>query len=442
MKSIYLFLLTIILGCAQTYENSILQFQNELITSEKTGSNVAMVFKDGEVVYNETVNSNKEGDKEINEETIFPIWSMSKPITIVAMMTLFEKGLINFDDNVSKYIPEFSELQCKNENGDIYSCENDLKILHLMTHRSGYTYYGNPLNFTSTIKYDNLDDFVTDVSKHPVEFEPGSSYLYGINQAILGRVVEVVTKKSFYQYLKETIFDPLDMNETKFYLTVEDRDRFQPLYINSQSLKGFTNFLDEMTYDINNKAYFGGEGLVSTMSDYSKFCIMLLNKGVYNKKKIISESSIKMMTRKYSNVNENDETKAKCTVDLDDVEVNMLEEHTNEIQINDMVKIVFRYPVLDDMKNLKNNATDIQRVFHILGKCIQEIHFGDEVYQRNDMTVKDVDEFIDQLTSEQFERLVEFFNSMPKLRHVIKITNPKTKVESEVVLEGLESFLG
>ena len=70
MKSIYLFLLTIILGCAQTYENSILQFQNELITSEKTGSNVAMVFKDGEVVYNETVNSNKEGDKEINEETI------------------------------------------------------------------------------------------------------------------------------------------------------------------------------------------------------------------------------------------------------------------------------------------------------------------------------------------------------------------------------------
>ena len=62
-----------------------------------------------------------------------------------------------------------------------------------MTHRSGYSYYGNPQFFTSTIKYDNLDDFVTDVSKHPVEFEPGSSYLYGINQAILGKVVEVVT---------------------------------------------------------------------------------------------------------------------------------------------------------------------------------------------------------------------------------------------------------
>ena len=302
MKSIYLFLLTIILGCAQTYENSILQFQNELITSEKTGSNVAMVFKDGEVVYNETVNSNKEGDKEINEETIFPIFSMSKPITIVAMMTLYEKGLINFDENVSKYIPEFSELQCKDENGDVYSCENDLKILHLMTHRSGYTYYGNPLNFTSTIKYDNLDDFVTDVSKHPVEFEPGSSYLYGINQAILGKVVEVVTGMSFYEYLKETIFDPLGMNETKFYLTPEDRKRFQPLFINSGSLKGFTNFLDEMTYDVNNRAYFGGEGLVSTMRDYSKFCQMLLNNGELNGNKIIDRSSIDLMVEKHSDL--------------------------------------------------------------------------------------------------------------------------------------------
>jgi CubicO group peptidase (beta-lactamase class C family) len=300
MKSIYLFLFTIILGCSQTFDNSILQFQNELITSEKTGSNVAMVFKNGEVVYNEIVNSNKEGDKEINEETIFPIWSMSKPITIVAMMTLYEKGLINFDDNVSKYIPEFSELKCKDQNGDVYMCKNNLKILHLMTHRSGYTYYGNPHNFTSTVKYENLDDFVTDVSKHPLEFEPGSNYLYGINQAILGKVVEVITGKSFYEYLKETIFDPLGMNETKFYLTTEDRERFQPLFINSGSLKGFTNFLDEMTYDIENRAYFGGEGLVSNMRDYSKFCQMLLNNGELNGNKILDRSSIDLMLEKHS----------------------------------------------------------------------------------------------------------------------------------------------
>ena len=300
MKSLNIILLIIISGCTQSFDNSILKFQNDLITSEKTGSNVAMVFKDGEIVYNEIVNSGKEGDKEINGETIFPIWSMSKPITIVAMMTLYEKGLIDFDDNVSKHIPEFSELQCKDEKGNIYKCKNELKILHLMTHRSGYTYYGNPHNFTSTIKYDNLNDFVNDVSKHPVEFEPGSDYLYGINQAILGKIVEVVTEKSFYQYLKESIFDPLGMNETKFYLTSEDRERFQPLFINSGALKGFTNFLDEMTYDENNKAYFGGEGLVSTMKDYAKFCQMLLNNGELNGAKIINRSSIDLMLEKHS----------------------------------------------------------------------------------------------------------------------------------------------
>ena len=209
-------------------------------------------------------------------------------------------GLIDLDDDVSKYIPAVNSLTCKNPNGEIYECENKLKLIDLMTHRSGYGYYGNPQWFTSTVKYNNLVDFVNDVAKHPVEFEPGSDYLYGLNMAILGRVIEVVSEKTFYEYLKETIFDPLNMNETKFYLTEEERERFQPLFINSNSLVGFTNLLDEMSYDIDNRAYFGGEGLVSTMSDYANFCKMLLNKGTYNGNKIISSSSIDMMTSKYS----------------------------------------------------------------------------------------------------------------------------------------------
>ena len=151
----------------------------------------------------------------------------------------------------------------------------------------------------------NLEDFASDVANHPVEFEPGTNYLYGINMAILGRVVEVVTKKTFYEYLKEKIFDPLNMDETKFYLTKSDRERFQPLYINNGSLKGFTNNLDELTYDINNKAYFGGEGLTSTLDDYSNFCQMLLNGGSFEGKKIISQESINMMTKAYSKI-END----------------------------------------------------------------------------------------------------------------------------------------
>jgi len=301
MKKYIALIIFLIISCnSKNEQNNILEFQKNLVSTDQAGSNVAMVFKENEIVYNNIFNSEKEGDKEITDKTIFPIWSMSKPITITAVMTLLEKGLIDLDDDVSKYIPAFDTLNCKNSNGEIYECENTLKLIHLMTHRSGYGYYGNPQWFTSTVKYNNLVDFVNDVAKHPVEFEPGSDYLYGLNMAILGRVIEVVSEKSFYEYLKETIFDPLNMNETKFYLTNEERERFQPLFINSNSLVGFTNFLDEMSYDIDNRAYFGGEGLVSTMSDYANFCKMLLNRGTYNGNKIISSASIDMMTSKYS----------------------------------------------------------------------------------------------------------------------------------------------
>ncbi|PHX74459.1 MAG: hypothetical protein CK547_03030 [Chitinophagaceae bacterium] len=300
-KLLFLFLIFLSTNSVFSQFEKIQSFQRNLIDSEITASNVALVFKDGKVIYHNIENSMVPNGKPIYNNSVFPLWSMSKPITIVAMMQLYEEGLINFEDKLSKYIPEFKNLKCKGQNG-IYECKNDLTLFHLMTHRSGYSYYDNPEFFTSTIKYDNLEDFASDVANHPVEFEPGTNYLYGINMAILGRVVEVVSKKTFYEYLKEKIFDPLKMDETKFYLTKSDRDRFQPLYINNGSIKGFTNTLDELSYDINNKAYFGGEGLVSTLDDYSNFCQMLLNGGAFEGGKIISQESINMMTKSYSKI--------------------------------------------------------------------------------------------------------------------------------------------
>ena len=309
----YLSFISILVSCQSDNNienNAIYKFQKQLIIDETTGSNVAMVFKDDQVVYKEIINSGKEGDKNIDDNTIFPVWSMSKPITIVAMMTLFEDGLIDFNDDVSDYIPSFKNIKCKGKVDEIYDCNNSLKIIHLMTHRSGYKYYNWKIyrlqpgeamgRFISHEKYDNLKDFVEDVSKEPLEYEPGSRYVYGINQAILGRIVEVVTKKSFYEYLKERIFDPLNMVNTKFYLTAEERERFQPLFLNSQSIKEFTNSYDELHYQIDNHAYFGGEGLVSTLEDYAKFCKMLLNDGELNGNRIISQSSIDLMTEKHS----------------------------------------------------------------------------------------------------------------------------------------------
>jgi len=300
LRSLFILFFFLLFGSSvfSQYEN-IQSFQKKLIDSEVTASNVAMVFKDGEIIYHHIENSLSPQGKPIYHNSIFPIWSMSKPITIVAMMKLYEEGLIDLDDKVSKYIPEFENLQCKGDQG-VYPCKNDLTLFHLMTHRSGYQYYGNPEYFTSTIKYDNLKDFAIDVAHHPVEFEPGTKYLYGIGMAILGRVVEVVTDKTFYAYLKEEIFNPLNMDETKFHLTKRDRKRFQPLWMNNGSLKGFTNDMDELSYDINNKAYFGGEGLTSTMDDYATFCQMLLNGGSFNGNQIITQKSIDMMTKAYS----------------------------------------------------------------------------------------------------------------------------------------------
>ena len=106
-KYILSFLLLPIIGLSQFEE--IKTFQKNLIKKDITGSNVAMVYKNGEIIYKNTVNSNKEGDRKISTNTIFPIWSMSKPITIVAMMTLFEDGKIDFNDNVSKYLPSFKK---------------------------------------------------------------------------------------------------------------------------------------------------------------------------------------------------------------------------------------------------------------------------------------------------------------------------------------------
>jgi len=139
---------------------------------------------------------------------------------------------------------------------------------------------------------------------------------------------------------------------------------------------------------------------------------------------------------------DDEKTEVTVKINLEDIEVNMLDNHTNEIKLLDNCKIVFRYPILSDMKGITTDNTSISNIFTIMHKCVTEVHYGDDVYHKGDMTDKDIEEFIDQLTGQQFEKISEFFNTMPKLRHVINITNPKTKKKSEMVVEGLQSFLG
>ena len=136
------------------------------------------------------------------------------------------------------------------------------------------------------------------------------------------------------------------------------------------------------------------------------------------------------------------ETYGNVTLNLDEIEVQMTEGHTNEINLTDKIKIIMKYPQLKDMRGLDSiDTTQMEQIFAVMKHCVWEVHDGDKVYNRVDITDKDIEEFIDSFDNKQLESILNFFTTMPKLRHAVKVTNPKTKVESELVLEGLESFL-
>ena len=138
---------------------------------------------------------------------------------------------------------------------------------------------------------------------------------------------------------------------------------------------------------------------------------------------------------------DDEKTKVPVEVNLEDINVQMTKNHTNEINLTDNIKLIMKYPILSDMKNIKTDGGQSDFIFDILEHCIQEIHEGETVFNKVDITKKDLEEFIDQFTIDQLNDVIQFFDTMPKLRHIVNVTNPKTKVKSEVVLEGMNSFL-
>jgi len=138
---------------------------------------------------------------------------------------------------------------------------------------------------------------------------------------------------------------------------------------------------------------------------------------------------------------DDDKTRVPVKITLSELQVQISVEHTNEYQLNDNIKIVFRYPVLSDLLGVSEKISDVEKTFMLLIKCVTEIHHGEEIFNRIDITDKELEEFIDSMSGEQFEGILDFYETMPKLRHVVNVTNPNTEVKSEVLLEGLESFL-
>jgi len=131
-------------------------------------------------------------------------------------------------------------------------------------------------------------------------------------------------------------------------------------------------------------------------------------------------------------------TEVPVSINLEEVNVLNDEKHTNIVNVTDTIKMVMKYPQISDMQSMKNTADNI---FKLLMQCIIEVHDGDTIHNRADISDKELAEFVDSFNTDQLQNLMQFFETMPKVRHVINVTNPNTKVESEVVLEGMESFL-
>ena len=138
---------------------------------------------------------------------------------------------------------------------------------------------------------------------------------------------------------------------------------------------------------------------------------------------------------------DDNETRTNVLIDISEIECNMLKDHSTTVNITDSVKVIFKYPLLNAYNLIKKGISDSEIMFQMVNDSVQEIHYGEDIYHKVDISEKEINEFIESLNTEQFESIAEFFRTMPKLRHVVEVTNPKTKVEGEILIEGLQSFL-
>ena len=278
------------------------QIVQDLVAKKRLAGASVMIARKGKVCFFENYGlMDIEKGKAMSDDTIFRIYSMSKAITSAAVMQLVEQGKIDLHAPVKNYIPEFSNLKVYN-NGNPQPVKHELTTAHLLTHTSGTPYgaggeYGKILKNAKVLNRDNdLKTMIQKMASVPLAFEPGTDWAYGTSIDILGYLVEVVSKQKFEDYLKEHIFEPLEMSDTGFYVPAEKLERFAANY-NSDS-KGKLTLKDapeKSRYLKMPKLPSGGGGLVSTISDYMKFLLCIRNKGSLNGQRILKPETVKLM---------------------------------------------------------------------------------------------------------------------------------------------------
>ena len=257
------------------------------------------IVKNGKIVHFDSYGYSDISEKDILDEgDIFRIASMTKPIVSLALMILFEEGKFKLDDPVYKYIPEFKNLTVKKRKKN-KPIKNDVKIIDLLRHSAGFSFKG-PEDYRKVIDM-TLEQYTQDAIKTPLVYEPGTQWRYSSSTDIVGYLVEVLSGLRLDRFLKARLFDPLGMEDTFFELPKFSNHRLTTLYVkeNEGGLVSFDN-KSNSPFTENVILFNGSGGLLSTTSDYLKFCQMLLNGGSFNNTKIITSETIALMKEDHS----------------------------------------------------------------------------------------------------------------------------------------------
>ena len=264
---------------------------------------------------------NREAGKPMRPDTIFRICSMTKPITSVAVMMLYEEGRFLLDDQVSKYLPEFRKpkVLVKPASGQPYSipATKEITIRDLLRHTSGLTYHWNadlgPMYKAANVAhgllpYDGtIEESVKRLAGVPLLFNPGERWEYSLGVDVLGRLVEVVSGKTLDEFFRTRVFEPLGMKDTYFYPPDSKLERLATAYT-YYAEKGLNRFPDapieegpfgySADYPYRGpKKLFSGGGLTSTVADYARFCQMMLDGGKVGNMHLLSRKSVELMTQ-------------------------------------------------------------------------------------------------------------------------------------------------
>ena len=267
---------------------------------------LTVVARHGKIVHFETIGMRDvENKKPVEPDTIFRIYSMSKPITSVAVMMLYEEGRFQLGTPVSQFIPEFKNMKVYNEDQtEILDAKKEITIKHLLMHTAGLTYgWGNKpvdaLYKEAKIREpgSTLVDMVEKLGKIPLVHEPGERWTYSVSTDVLGYLVEVVSGMPFEEFLQTRIFGPLGMVDTAFSVPLEKADRFAALYRHNRREGLMKRVGGDAPLAKDDLSFFpsGGGGLVSTAADYMRFSQMLLNGGELDGVRILGKKTVELM---------------------------------------------------------------------------------------------------------------------------------------------------